>query len=705
MKLLQNLNIRTKLYLLLLPPLIGLIALASILVSQSVNRTTQTRELSKLVALSIENAKLGYLLTEERKYGNFMLWDHEAGNFASRDRHIAPFKRSIEATDTVIRKINEIAQTIDWKSLEPVFTDMLNAYLDELKKIDGFRKSTFDYSGKRDPRYEWYTNTAAAAGSLLGLISYQTTESTLTRKVQAYEIFLNMRTKFASAISLASHLVREDSIPIRWFGDFGGHYRHFLALRDQFNYTASPELVEALSEGMTHADFDRTLKLLFWMGNLERVDGGFDLHEAVRELPYPGDRTRLMDYTETMFNETLPGILDGIQNQLEIDLTSYAQKHIQQLVSTRNKVLVFGVLIVILTLLASIPIISAITGRLRNVQTRMDDIATGEGDLTKRLEVQGSDEIARLSHSFNLFVDNIVSVLELIRSTNSRLEQSSEVMLGSSQEMNVVSRSTDGQIREVTQSANVMKAANKDMSDAAMDIASASNQLAVATEELSNSIHEIAKTCSEESTVSEKAKKQAEKAQGVTSDLMDYAREINSIVKIISDIAAQTNLLALNATIEAASAGEAGKGFAVVANEVKELARQSAGATEKITRQVEQIQSASSSSYEAISEISKIIDQVNHYSMSIASAAEQQSATTNEIAQSVNNVSSQVTRLSDKITAFFQSSETISDRLRDAAEASTRILQETERIKHQANDLNAIEEENKQLISRFKLTA
>ncbi|HOO92662.1 MAG TPA: methyl-accepting chemotaxis protein, partial [Opitutales bacterium] len=448
-----------------------------------------------------------------------------------------------------------------------------------------------------------------------------------------------------------------------------------------------------------------TLKLLFWMGNLERVDGGFDLHEAVRELPYPGDRTRLMEYTETMFNETLPGILDGIQNQLEIDLTSYAQKHIQQLVSTRNKVLVFGVLIVILTLLASIPIISAITGRLRNVQTRMDDIATGEGDLTKRLDVQGSDEIARLSHSFNLFVDNIVSVLELIRSTNSRLEQSSEVMLGSSQEMNVVSRSTDGQIREVTQSANVMKAANKDMSDAAMDIASASNQLAVATEELSNSIHEIAKTCSEESTVSEKAKKQAEKAQGVTSDLMDYAREINSIVKIISDIAAQTNLLALNATIEAASAGEAGKGFAVVANEVKELARQSAGATEKITRQVEQIQSASSSSYEAISEISKIIDQVNHYSMSIASAAEQQSATTNEIAQSVNNVSSQVTRLSDKITAFFQSSETISDRLRDAAEASTRILQETERIKHQANDLNAIEEENKQLISRFKLTA
>lgn len=705
MKLLQNLNIRTKLYLLLLPPLIGLIALASILVSQSVNRTTQTRELSKLVALSIENAKLGYLLTEERKYGNFMLWDHEAGNFASRDRHIAPFKRSIEATDTVIRKINEIAQTIDWKSLEPVFTDMLNAYLDELKKIEGFRKSTFDYSGKRDPRYEWYTNTAAAAGSLLGLISYQTTESTLTRKVQAYEIFLNMRTKFASAISLASHLVREDSIPIRWFGDFGGHYRHFLALRDQFNYTASPELVEALREGMTHADFDMTLKLLFWMGNLERVDGGFDLHEAVRELPYPGDRTRLMEYTETMFNETLPGILDGIQNQLEIDLTSYAQKHIQQLVSTRNKVLVFGVLIVILTLLASIPIISAITGRLRNVQTRMDDIATGEGDLTKRLDVQGSDEIARLSHSFNLFVDNIVSVLELIRSTNSRLEQSSEVMLGSSQEMNVFSRSTDGQIREVTQSANVMKAANKDMSDAAMDIASASNQLAVATEELSNSIHEIAKTCSEESTVSEKAKKQAEKAQGVTSDLMDYAREINSIVKIISDIAAQTNLLALNATIEAASAGEAGKGFAVVANEVKELARQSAGATEKITRQVEQIQSASSSSYEAISEISKIIDQVNHYSMSIASAAEQQSATTNEIAQSVNNVSSQVTRLSDKITAFFQSSETISDRLRDAAEASTRILQETERIKHQANDLNAIEEENKQLISRFKLTA
>lgn len=632
-----------------------------------------------------------------------MLWDHEAGNFASRDRHIAPFKKSIENTDTVIREINAITKTIDWQSLEPAFTDMLNKYLDELKKIDGFRKSTFDYSGKRDPRYEWYTNTAAAAGSLLGLISYQTTESTLTRKVQAYEIFLNMRTKFASAISLTSHLVREDSIPVRWFGDFGGHYRHFLALRDQFNYTADAELVDALREGMQQRDFDMTLKLLFWMGNLERVDGGFDLHEAVRELPYPGDRQKLMDYTETMFNETLPDILNGIQSVLEKDLTTYAERHIDQLISTRNRILSFGILVVILTLLASVPIISAITRRLRKVQIRMDDIATGEGDLTQRLEVQGKDEIARLSLSFNLFVDNIVSVLELIQSTNARLEQSSGVMLGSVQEMNTVSRSTDGQIREVTRSANTMKAANKDMSDAAMDIAGASNQLAVATEELSNSIHEIAKTCSEESTVSEKAKKQAEIAQSVTANLMDYAREINSIVKIISDIAAQTNLLALNATIEAASAGEAGKGFAVVANEVKELARQSAGATEKITRQVEQIQTASSSSFDAISEISKIIDQVNHYSMSIASAAEQQSATTNEIAQSVSNVSNQVTRLSDKISAFFESSGTISERLKDAAEASTRILQETERIKLQANDLNSIEEENKHLISRFKL--
>jgi methyl-accepting chemotaxis protein len=703
MQFFNTLSIRKKLYLMIVAPLAGTLTLSTILVNQSLKRTSETRELSKLVALSIENAKLGSLLTEERKYGNFMLWDHEAGNFPSRDGHVGPFRKSIQETDLVIDRIREVSTTLDWASLEPAFNHMLHDYLKELERIGSFRERTFDYSSERDPRYEWYTNTATAAGSLLGLISYQTTESSLTRRVQAYELFLNMRTKLASATSLASHLVREDSIPVRWFGDFGGHYRHFISLEDQFRYTAAPELRDALDQVKRHRDYDLTLKLLGWMVNLESLDGGFDLHKAVKELPYPNDRERLKEYAEVMFNETLPTLLNDVQKKLEDDLISYANEHIQQLLIARNQILFFAFLMVFLTLITSIPIIAAITSRMREVQRRMDDIATGNGDLTQRLQVNGKDEIACLAVSFNQFVDNIVSVLKLIQGTNTKLESSSEILTESTREMQTISKDTNHQIQKVSTTAASMKVANQEMSDAAIDIATASNELAAATEELSHSIQEIAKTCAEESEVSETAGKQAKIVHQVMATLMDNAREIDSIVKIISDIAAQTNLLALNATIEAASAGEAGKGFAVVANEVKELARQSADATGKIKRQVAQVQTASQSSYDAIQVITEVIDKVNHYSGSIASAAEQQSATTNEIARSVTNVSDQISRLSNRINECSQSSDSIARSLSDTVDATSRILDETERINRQANDLSQIEHENKQLIDRFKL--
>ena len=159
--------------------------------------------------------------------------------------------------------------------------------------------------------------------------------------------------------------------------------------------------------------------------------------------------------------------------------------------------------------------------------------------------------------------------------------------------------------------------------------------VAANTEEMAASIKEIAKSSSEASEISRDALEQAQETNKTITALGEASQEIGNVIKVISSIAQQTNLLALNATIEAARAGDAGKGFAVVANEVKELAKQTASATEEITNKINNIQSSSEEAVGAIGGISKVIENINNISMTIAAAVEEQTATTNEVARVV----------------------------------------------------------------------
>ncbi|MEO1339351.1 MAG: methyl-accepting chemotaxis protein, partial [Myxococcota bacterium] len=161
--------------------------------------------------------------------------------------------------------------------------------------------------------------------------------------------------------------------------------------------------------------------------------------------------------------------------------------------------------------------------------------------------------------------------------------------------------------------------------------------------------------------------------------------EIGKVIKVITSIAQQTNLLALNATIEAARAGEAGKGFAVVANEVKELAKETAKATEDISRKIEAIQSDTRSAVNAIQEIGSIIHQINDFQNSIASAVEEQTATTNEISRSVGEAAKGSNEIAQNITSVATAAESTSKataKARDSVAELNRVRSELDRITH-----------------------
>lgn len=232
-------------------------------------------------------------------------------------------------------------------------------------------------------------------------------------------------------------------------------------------------------------------------------------------------------------------------------------------------------------------------------------------------------------------------------------------------------RDVKGVVEVVTAAATEMQASSKSMAATSDETARQSNIVAAASEEatqnvetvssaaeeLSASISEIARHVQDASKMTSQAVEEAENTNVTINSLSDSSNEIGQVVKVITSIAQQTNLLALNATIEAARAGEAGKGFAVVANEVKELARQTAKATEEISQKINAIQEATGGAATAIQSIGESIGKINEISTTIASAVEEQTAATNEIARNVTEAARGTSEVSNNITGVSKAAE------------------------------------------------
>ncbi|MBT4790829.1 MAG: PAS domain-containing methyl-accepting chemotaxis protein [Halobacteriovoraceae bacterium] len=222
------------------------------------------------------------------------------------------------------------------------------------------------------------------------------------------------------------------------------------------------------------------------------------------------------------------------------------------------------------------------------------------------------------------------------------LNEASSQLSAASEELIAVASTMSANAEETTAQSN-------NASSASTTISGSIQTVATNMEEMTASIKEITKNTNDSSTKSNQAMKMAQDANSIIQVLGESSLDIGNVIKVITSIAQQTNLLALNATIEAARAGEAGKGFAVVANEVKELAKQTANATEDISRKIEAIQNDSQSAVTSIGSITDAIGQLNNIAGNIASAMEEQAATTGEVSRVVIEASTGVQQISGNI--------------------------------------------------------
>ncbi|NLF06723.1 MAG: methyl-accepting chemotaxis protein [Pirellulaceae bacterium] len=353
----------------------------------------------------------------------------------------------------------------------------------------------------------------------------------------------------------------------------------------------------------------------------------------------------------------------------------------------------------------SLIVATRITRPLATVTNELKGIAQGEGDLTKRLEVASKDEIGELARWFNMFLDKMQTMIRDIAGSANELSSSSNGLSATATQL-------AGGAEEATSQSATVAAAAEEMSTNMTGMAASTEQMsgnvktiASAVEELTASISEVARSAEEAASVAGTAAELTKGGNEKIGELGAAAGEIGKVIEVIQDIAEQTNLLALNATIEAARAGDAGKGFAVVATEVKELARQTAAATEDIRQRIEGIQNSTGHVVQSIGEIDEVIKKVNEVSRVIASAVEEQSITTKEIARNIAQTATAAETVAKGVAETASVTKEITKNIVQVDQAAKQTAEGATITQGASQKLTGVADQLQSLVGQFRMSA
>ncbi len=352
---------------------------------------------------------------------------------------------------------------------------------------------------------------------------------------------------------------------------------------------------------------------------------------------------------------------------------------------------------------AALGISTLLVRPIRQTTAMIQDIAEGEGDLTKRLTVGSQDEVGEMAGWFNTFMGKQQALIKEIVGNAAKLKDSSNGLSAISSQMAASCGAMSDRTSTVAAAAEEMSANMNSVAAASEEAATNVNMVAAAAEEMSVTVREIAQNSAKGLTITSAAVSRAAAVSEKVNELGRAAQEISKVTEVITEISSQTNLLALNATIEAARAGEAGKGFAVVANEIKELARQTAQATQEIKARIDGIQGSTAETVSQIEQITTVINEVFEIVTTIAAAVEEQSATSQDIAGNVAQASQGIQEVNLNINQSSAVAGTISSDIAGVNQSVREISTAGGQVNGNAGDLAQLAQTLQQLVGRFKI--
>ena len=344
-----------------------------------------------------------------------------------------------------------------------------------------------------------------------------------------------------------------------------------------------------------------------------------------------------------------------------------------------------------------------ITKPINGAVSMLKDIAEGEGDLTKRLTFSSRDEIGDMGRWFNVFMEKLQTLIKEIASNTGTLNEASTNLSTIATQLSGSAEAMSGRSNNVTGAAEEMSTTMNSVAATSEQAATNVNVMAAATEQMTSTVQEIARNSEKARAITESAVTQAGSASQKVGELGRAAKEISNVTEVITEISEQTNLLALNATIEAARAGEAGKGFAVVANEIKELARQTAQATQEIKSKIEGIQDSTADTVTQIEEITGVINGVNEIVGTIATAVDEQASTSHEIAGNVSQASQGIQEVNENVAQSSSVAGTISSDIADVDCSVQEISSFSSEVNLNADNLTNLAGRLQELVDRFRI--
>jgi len=340
---------------------------------------------------------------------------------------------------------------------------------------------------------------------------------------------------------------------------------------------------------------------------------------------------------------------------------------------------------------------------INNSVDLVKDIAEGEGDLTRRLESSSEDEMGELAIWFNKFVDKLQEMMRDFSIKAETLNESAKGLFGLSTQMSTGAEKVSARVDKVSAASGQMSSNMNSVAAAAAQANTNVTMITTAIEEMTATMAEISRSTEKAMNIIHEAVRQTQSTSERVKILGSAARDISKITEVITEISEQTNLLALNATIEASRAGESGKGFAVVASEIKDLAKQTAKATQDIKAKISGIQDSTAGTITEIGQISTVINEVNEIVSTITAAIEEQSVTTNEIANNISHASMGIQDVAEKVTQSSFVTEEISKEISQVNHEISDMANNSTLVNQSADDLNRLADQLKTRVKNYKI--